>query len=43
MKRLSLYLASEEIYPRVVKWSGIIVSAYAVFLAVVIVIDSLNR
>lgn len=43
MKRLSLYLASDEIYPNVLKWSGIIVSAYAAYLAVVIVIDSLNR
>ena len=43
MKRLSLYLASDEIYPTVLKWSGIIVSAYAAYLAVVIVIDSLNR
>lgn len=43
MKRLSLYLTSDEIYPRVLKWSGIIVTAYAAFLAVMIVRESLNR
>jgi hypothetical protein len=43
MKKLSLYLASDEIYPRVLKWSGIVVSVYAIFLFVVILIDGLNR
>jgi hypothetical protein len=43
MKKLSLYLASDEIYPRVLKWSGIVVGVYSIFLLVVILIDGLKR
>ena len=43
MKKLTIFLASDENYARVLMWSTIVVGVYSICLAVVIVMDVLKR
>jgi hypothetical protein len=43
MKKLTMLLASDENYARVLMWSTIVVGVYAICLAVVILTEVLKR